>query len=142
MMMLSTFLSFTDFGQRIKFLLANAYQDLCRKLNMQITPKNIQDFYLKLIIDTVAYREKNNIQRNDFLSLLIQLKNNGKFDGDDKEIGKISFTDLAAQCNLIKLKCLRAPNRYVFTYFRLRVLLGRVRNVKHCALLRSVRALD
>lgn len=98
MMVMSSFLSFTDSRQRITFLLANAYQDLCRKLNLQITPKNIQDFFLKLVIDTVDYREKNNIQRNDFLSLLIQLKNNGKFDGDSKEIGKISFVDLASQC--------------------------------------------
>lgn len=98
MMVLSDFLSFTDMGQRISFLLANAYQDLCRKLNIQITPKRIQDFFLKLVIDTVEYREKNKIERNDFLSMLIQLKNNGKLDGDERVIGKISFTDLAAQC--------------------------------------------
>lgn len=97
-MMLSDFLSFTDMGQRIKFLLANSYQDWCRKLSVQVTPKRIQNFFLKLIIETVEYREKNNIQRNDFLSLLIQLKNNGKLDGEEKEVGKISFTDLAAQC--------------------------------------------
>lgn len=97
-MVISDFLSFTNFKQRISFLLANAYQDICRKLNLQITPKHIQDFFLKLVIDTVAYREKNKIERNDFLSMLIQLKNNGKLDGDEKEIGKISFTDLAAQC--------------------------------------------
>lgn len=98
MMCISDFLSFTDTKQRILFLLANAYQDLCRKLKMQVTPKNIQDFFMKIVIDTVAHREKNNIHRNDFLDMLIQLKNNGKFDGEDKDIGKISFTDLAAQC--------------------------------------------
>lgn len=98
MMMMSEFLSFTDFKQRITFLLANAYQDFCRKLNMQVTPKYLQDFCLNLITETVAYREKNKIERNDFLNMLIQLKNNGKLDGDEREIGKISFTDLAAQC--------------------------------------------
>lgn len=84
--------------QRISFLLANAYQDLCRKIKMQVTPKNIQDFFLKIVVETVEYREKNKIRRNDFLDLLLQLKNNGKYDGEQKEIGKISFTDLAAQC--------------------------------------------
>ena len=97
MMVLSSFLNFSDKLQGIKFLLANAFQDQCRALNIQITPSSIQDFFLKLIIDTVEYREKNNIKRNDFLSMLIQLKNNGKLDGDEKEVGKISFTDLAAQ---------------------------------------------
>lgn len=95
--MISDFLSFTDMGQRISFLLANSYQDWCRKLSIQITPKRIQNFFLKLITETVEYREKNDIQRNDFLSMLIQLKNKGKLDGDETEVGKISFTDLAAQ---------------------------------------------
>ena len=98
MMLMSSFLSFTDFKQRITFLLANAYQDFCRKLKLQVTPKHLQEFFLKLVVDTVEYREKNKIERNDFLSMLIQLKNNGKLDGEEKEIGKISFTDLAAQC--------------------------------------------
>lgn len=98
MMCISDFLSFTDTKQRIMFLLANAYQDLCRKLNLQVTPKHIQDFFLKIVVDTVAYREKNNIHRNDFLDLLLQLKNHGKYDDDEKVIGKISFVDLAAQC--------------------------------------------
>lgn len=98
MMVLSDFLSFTDMKQRLTFLLANSYQNLCRRLNLQVTPNYIQDFFLKLVVDTVEYREKNKIERNDFLSMLIQLKNNGKLDGDEREIGKISFTDLAAQC--------------------------------------------
>jgi len=97
MMVMGEFLSFKDWGQRFSFLLANAYQDLCRKVSFQVTPKHIQDFFLKVVVDTVAYREQNDIKRNDFLSLLIQLKNNGKFDGDEQMVGKISFTDLAAQ---------------------------------------------
>lgn len=32
---------------------------------------------MKLISDTVEYREKNGVTRNDFLDLLIQLKNKG-----------------------------------------------------------------
>lgn len=83
------------------FLLANAYQNFFRRFKIQVTPQRIQGFFLKLITETVEYREKNNIQRSDFLSMLIQLKNNGKLDGDEREIGKISFTDLAAQsCKL------------------------------------------
>lgn len=96
-MVLSDFLNFSNNKERITMLLANAYQGFFRKFKLQVTPQRIQGFFLKLITDTVAYREKNNINRNDFLSMLIQLKNNGKLDGDEKEIGKISFTDLVAQ---------------------------------------------
>lgn len=97
MMVIKDFLSFKDWNQRLRYVWACAYQDLCRKLNFQVTPKHIQDFFLKVVVDTVEYREKNNIKRNDFLSSLIQLKNHGKLDGDDNVVGKISFTDLAAQ---------------------------------------------
>jgi cytochrome P450 family 6 len=98
LMVLKDFLSFKDWNQRMRYVFACGYPDLCRKLNFQVTPKHIQSFFLKLVVDTVDYREKNNIKRNDFLSSLIQLKNHGKLDGDENVIGKISFTDLAAQC--------------------------------------------
>lgn len=97
MMVVSDFLNFSNNKERIKLLLANAYQNFFRKFKLQVTPSRIQDFFLKLIIETVDYREKNKIERNDFLSMLIQLKNNGKLDGDEREVGKISFNDLVAQ---------------------------------------------
>lgn len=78
------------------YLLANAYQDQARKINMQITPKRIQDFFLRVIEDTVEYREKNNIRRNDYFDMLLQLKNVGKLEGDTVNVGKISYTDLTA----------------------------------------------
>jgi cytochrome P450 family 6 len=105
MMVISDFLAFSNNKERITFLLANAYQNVFRKLKLQVTPNRIQDFFLKLIIETVDYREKNKIVRNDFLSMLIQLKNNGKLDGDEREIGKISFNDLVAQsCKFKEIK--------------------------------------
>lgn len=51
MMVLSEFLSIKDMKQRVMYLLANAYQDLARKLNIQITPKGVQDFFLNIIGD-------------------------------------------------------------------------------------------
>lgn len=40
-------------------------------------PKDVNKFFLNLVKDMVEYREKNNITRNDFLHLLLQLKNKG-----------------------------------------------------------------
>lgn len=47
----------------------------------------MEEFLIKLISDTIDYREKSNIKRNDFLDLLIQLKNKGTItDGAKEEI--------------------------------------------------------
>lgn len=94
--MLSDFLSIKDMKQRVMYLLANAYQDKARQINLQITPKRIQDFFLTVIDDTVKYREENNIRRNDYFDMLLQLKNVGKLEGDTTSVGKISYTDLTA----------------------------------------------
>lgn len=40
------------------------------------------EFVVKVIKDTVDYREKNNICRNDFMDLLIQLENEGTVDSE------------------------------------------------------------
>lgn len=42
------------------------------------------DFMVRIVKETIEYREKNNVQRKDFMQLLLQLRNTGevKADGD------------------------------------------------------------
>ncbi|XP_049964315.1 cytochrome P450 6k1-like [Schistocerca serialis cubense] len=49
----------------------------------------VSKYFRKMVSDTVAYREENNVARNDFMHLLIQLKNKGKI--------TLSIDDVAAQ---------------------------------------------
>ncbi|GAB0089288.1 hypothetical protein DMENIID0001_038070 [Sergentomyia squamirostris] len=50
------------------------------------------------------YRERENVRREDFLNLLIQLKNKGKLDGaDEKVVGKITSNELIANAYLFVL---------------------------------------
>lgn len=80
----------------LKFLFADAYKSLARKLHIRSTPKDISDFFMGAVNETVAYREKNNIKRNDLMDLLIKLKNEGRV---DSEMGKvdISMNEIAAE---------------------------------------------
>lgn len=63
-------------------------------------------FYHKIVKDMVKYRETNNIVRNDFFQLLLQLKNKGTLDEESNSTdtnattvsGKITENELAAQC--------------------------------------------
>lgn len=71
-------------------------------LKLKFTPTEVIDFFRRMTKEAVTYREKNNVKRNDFLQLLIHLKqkaedlNNSK----DKSIPwykKFTDEDIAAQ---------------------------------------------
>jgi len=51
----------------------------------------VEDFIFSMVKQTVAYREEKNVSRNDFMQLLIQLKNQGyvPVDKGDKENGDV-----------------------------------------------------
>lgn len=88
----------------LKVLFLTCFPGLSKKLNLMVTNSEISDFFLKSIKETVEYREKNNIQRNDFMNLLIQIKNHGKIDDDKGQtIGKLTMDELAAQSFLFFL---------------------------------------
>ncbi|KAI4459607.1 cytochrome p450 [Holotrichia oblita] len=59
------------------------FPDFMRSLGVRQLPKDVTDFFMKVIRETVSYREKEKVSRNDFLDLLIQLKNNGKLNTDN-----------------------------------------------------------
>nr|ATU82874.1 secreted Cytochrome-like protein [Pristhesancus plagipennis] len=59
-----------------------------RKLTkFRLDSKELEIDLLKIITDTVTYREQNNIRRNDFLDLLIDIMNNDNLSIDGK-LGK------------------------------------------------------
>lgn len=50
------------------------WPDLARKLGLRFIPKTAGDFFLNAFIQTITYREKNQVNRNDYVSLLLRLK--------------------------------------------------------------------
>ncbi|XP_069702399.1 probable cytochrome P450 6a14 [Periplaneta americana] len=48
---------------------------LFKIVNLSLVPKDVSDYFIKMVRDTVEYREKNDVKRNDFMQLLIQMKN-------------------------------------------------------------------
>lgn len=65
---------------------------------MCLIPKDIEDFFVRIVSETIDQREKSGVVRNDFMHLLIQLKNHGKLEGETVEVGKLSLNEIAAQC--------------------------------------------
>lgn len=82
----------------IKQLFMATFKDLARSLRMKtIQHDDVSQFFMKIVEETVKYREENNVKRNDFMDLLIQLKNHGFIDGD--KVGQVTLNEIAAQGN-------------------------------------------
>lgn len=73
----------------IKMALATIYPNIARKLGITINTKEVSSFFINVVKETVDLREKKNIRRNDFMDLLIELKN--------KEVDNITIEEVAAQ---------------------------------------------
>jgi cytochrome P450 family 6 len=94
---------FTDSAKSrlLRALFLMNFPNLSKKLSLRHTPKEAEDYFMKILRETVDYRESNNVQRNDFLNLLIQLKNKGYVEDDEVGTGgdtrKLTFNQIAAQ---------------------------------------------
>lgn len=68
---------FNEFSlvDRINLFLTLYAPNVSQKFGVKNIQKEVSSFFLKSISDTVSYREKNNLQRNDLLQLLIDMKN-------------------------------------------------------------------
>ncbi|XP_070066619.1 uncharacterized protein Cyp6a2 [Drosophila virilis] len=91
--------SFTEMRHGI-FLTAFSFSfpNLARKLRMRMIPEDVHQFFMGLVQETIALREKENIKRNDFMEMLIELKQKGSFTMDNGEIVTgLDVGELAAQ---------------------------------------------
>ncbi|XP_031624600.1 probable cytochrome P450 6a20 [Contarinia nasturtii] len=72
-------------------MLIMSCKSLAKLLRICTHHKDVTDFFLNIVNETIEYRENNNVQRNDFMSLLIELKN-AKNDTD-----RLTINEIAAQ---------------------------------------------
>ncbi|XP_018576951.1 probable cytochrome P450 6a13 [Anoplophora glabripennis] len=84
----------------IELAIADNFPELARKLKITTIRRDVSSFFRKVVNDTIAYRQKNNYARNDFLQLLIEIMNNKSsnedgFKGDGKSL---TMDEAAAQC--------------------------------------------
>ncbi|KAJ9577523.1 hypothetical protein L9F63_005896, partial [Diploptera punctata] len=65
----------TNLKNRILRIIALTFPKLTDYIRVGGVPKDVSLYFRKMVKDTVEYREKNNLHRNDFMQLLIQMKN-------------------------------------------------------------------
>ncbi|BFG03553.1 probable cytochrome P450 6a13 [Drosophila madeirensis] len=67
-----------------------AQPNLARMLHMRLFRPEVSEFFLDTVRQTLDYRKRENVQRNDLLQLLMELREEGTKDG-------LSFEQIAAQ---------------------------------------------
>ncbi|XP_055378932.1 cytochrome P450 6A1-like [Condylostylus longicornis] len=72
-------------------LFATFFPNLCRKLHIKSERDDVSEFFITALEKTIEYREKNNVKRNDFLDMMIELKNS------PNEDERVTFNEIAAQ---------------------------------------------
>ncbi|XP_061401519.1 cytochrome P450 6a9-like [Musca vetustissima] len=80
------------------------FPQLARRLHLKETVPEVEKYFLELIGSTVKYREENNIRRNDFMDMLIDLKNKPMVKSESgEELKQLNFGEIAAQAFLYLL---------------------------------------
>ncbi|XP_055585308.1 cytochrome P450 6a2-like [Uranotaenia lowii] len=83
----------------MKTFVAMQYRGLAKTLKIKLMEDDVERFFLDITKSTVKLREQSNVQRNDFLKLLLEIKNQGKLSDDPNSGGEgLSMRELAAQC--------------------------------------------
>lgn len=71
-------------------LFAMSFEKIFNLLKLQIVPEQITYFFMKVLHESLLYREKNEILRHDFFQLMVNMMKN-------REV-KLTFEEMAANC--------------------------------------------
>jgi len=63
--------------------------NLAKRLRLTVTSKDVHEFFMRVVSETVKYRETSNVSRKDFIQMLVELKKENVL--DINEIAAQSF---------------------------------------------------
>uniref|UniRef100_A0A1B0CSM1 Cytochrome n=1 Tax=Lutzomyia longipalpis TaxID=7200 RepID=A0A1B0CSM1_LUTLO len=64
-------------ARTLKSVFMTSFKKLSVFLRLRVINEEMTQYYTKIIADTMAYRDENNVQRDDFLSMLMKLRHRG-----------------------------------------------------------------
>ncbi|XP_055637689.1 probable cytochrome P450 6a20 [Toxorhynchites rutilus septentrionalis] len=85
------------FGGFLRQLLSGTFSDLARTIGVKLTDPDVERFFMDAVRDTISFREKNNVERNDFMDLLIKLQRPQPDDDNGTTTEGLTFNEIAAQ---------------------------------------------
>uniref|UniRef100_A0A182PZ92 Uncharacterized protein n=1 Tax=Anopheles epiroticus TaxID=199890 RepID=A0A182PZ92_9DIPT len=80
----------------LKAFISNQFPNTARALGVKLTQPDVEEFFTGVVKDTIEFRRSNNVQRNDFITLLMNLmKKQVELEEDAKD--HLTFQEIAAQ---------------------------------------------
>ncbi|KAI4456042.1 cytochrome p450 [Holotrichia oblita] len=79
----------------LKNLFALSFGNIAKKIGIKNMEPEVAEFFTKVAIDTYNYRIENNIKRNDFMQLLIEMTD--KDNNADQKSNGLTMNDFVAQ---------------------------------------------
>jgi cytochrome P450 family 6 len=73
----------TSFGAILPRMLVTFCPFLLKLIHIRMLPKDVSNFFMEAVKVVTDYRKKNSVVRNDFINLLIELKNKGTIHDDE-----------------------------------------------------------
>ncbi|KAH8250707.1 hypothetical protein KR032_000240, partial [Drosophila birchii] len=75
-----------------------SFPEMARKLRMRFIPEDVHQFFMRLVDETIALRQQENFKRNDFMNLLIEIRQKGRVTLNNGEVFEgMNIGELAAQ---------------------------------------------
>ena len=89
----------------IKLFFTATFGKFSRFIHLKNIPSDIAEFFMNVVKDTITYREENKITRNDFMNLMIQIKNKGEIESEKGFVktGTLTVEEIAAQSFVVFL---------------------------------------
>ncbi|XP_065094827.1 probable cytochrome P450 6a13 [Ochlerotatus camptorhynchus] len=78
-------------SQFLRRMFSSSFRALAGMLRVRTIDVDVSEFFMNAVRHTIEYREKHNVQRNDFMNLLMQLKLG------PSEQNELTFNEIAAQ---------------------------------------------
>lgn len=98
MLKITGIFDYRKFETSARLYFTHSFPELSAKLGIKLTPNDVNEFFMRIIKQTYDFRMENDVDRNDFMSLIIQIQKNGKLEGEGVEqVGSMTFNELAAQ---------------------------------------------
>lgn len=90
-------------SKALKLIFASTFQKQAQMLGVRWNDKDVSDFFINVVRETIRYRKDSGLRRNDFMQLLIDMMKDADVDdvvggeGSEKKDGLLTFEEIAAQ---------------------------------------------